>query len=108
MSLGKRLERLEARYAPSGAVYGRGMSERGWERFFHAHENARREAHGLELLPELPYTKEDYGDDLKWLDEGIPAYRRSTGWQTEEARAVLDGWEREVREKLDDYRKDGA
>jgi hypothetical protein len=51
----RRLEMLEARSVrgASRGPYGQGTSERGWERFFCAHENARRESHSLEPLPEL-------------------------------------------------------
>jgi hypothetical protein len=70
------------------------------ERYFHAHENARREIEGREPLPELPYTEEDREDDMRFLEEIIPAYRAGPGWQTEEAQAVLDAWEQHTREKL--------
>lgn len=76
------------------------MSKRGWERFFHDHENARRRLHGLEPLPELPYTEEDHRDDLDTLQRTLPTYRNSPGWQTEEAQALLDEWALDVKERL--------
>ena len=91
MSLRHRLERLEARHEakPGGECR---QNARLWERFFHTHENARRELLGLEPLPDLPYTEEDREreDDRRFLGEIIPAYRAGPGWQTEEAKAVLD------------------
>ncbi len=78
------------------------MSARGWERYFHAAENAQRELQGLEpsFAADLSYTEEDYKDDLNTLEETIPAYRESPGWQTEEAKAFLDEWERDIEENL--------
>ncbi|MEJ7815480.1 MAG: hypothetical protein WKF53_09935 [Rubrobacter sp.] len=95
-----RLERLE-NHSVSKRVYGAGMSARGWERYFHACENARRELRGLEPLPELTYTKEDREEDQRTLEETIPVYRNSGGWETEEARAFLDDWERRTRERTE-------
>ena len=89
-SLGRRLERLEAleaRPKPGGHETPRDL-----ERYFHALQNAEREQKGLEFLPGLPYTEEDYRDDLTT----IAAYRANLGWQTEEAQDVLDEWERDV------------
>lgn len=100
MDLERRLKALEeskARHRASGP----GNSPRQWERFFHLYENARRELYGREPMPDLPYLKEDYEDDLNMLNETIPAYRESLGWQTEEAREFLDYWESEVRERLE-------
>lgn len=101
-SLEKRLEALEAKASP-GPQADRGAASRArlFEHLFHAHENARREIAGLEPLPDLPYTKEDYEDDLDTLETTIPAYRNSPGWQTEQCRASLDEWERDVRERIE-------
>ena len=97
----RRLERLERRTTPQHGPYGAGMSERVWRRYFHAHENARRGLHELEPLPELPYTKEDREEDERTLARTIPAYRDEPGWQTEEARAFLDDWERKTKERTE-------
>jgi hypothetical protein len=97
VSLHKRLERLEA---ISGARAEPPQMSRAMERLLHIQENARRELHGLEPLPDLPYTEEDREDDRRFLEETIPAYRESRGWQTEEARAVLDHWQQHTEERL--------
>ena len=96
MSLRGRLERLEA-FAGSSAGQGR---SRAMEVYLHAHEQERRERAGLEPLPDLPYTEEDREEDRRLLEETIPAYRAAPGWQTEEARAVLDNWHRQTEERL--------
>lgn len=101
MSLEKRLEQLEEQFKSGGQTNpGGGMSSREWERYFHAHENARRELHGLEPLPPLKYTKEDHNHDIDTLERVIPTYRASLGWQSEDAQARLDAWEANVRERL--------
>ncbi len=97
MSLHKRLEALEAR---TQAQQGYTVPHRV-ERYFHILENAHRRARGLEPLPDLEYTKEDYEDDLKTLHEHIPAMRADPGWQTEESRTFLDSWERNVQERTE-------
>lgn len=71
-----------------------------WERYFHAFENGRRELQGLEPLPDLPYTEEDREEDRRFLEETIPEYRAGPGWQSEEARDVLDAWQRMIEERL--------
>lgn len=97
MSLHKRLEDLEARtQTQQGYEVSRSM-----EHFFHAHENARREIHGLEPLDDLPYTKEDYQDDLKVLGEHIPKMRAEPGWQAGKEKTFLDEWERKTRERTE-------
>ena len=98
-NLERRLMHLESSQAHQ-EKQGRGTSARERERYFHAHENAQREMHGLDPLPDLEYTEEDRQDDLRTLHEHIPAMRVNQGWQTEEAQAFLDEWERELREKL--------
>ena len=101
MSLHKRLEALEARtQAQQGYTVPRRV-----ERYLHIFENANRRARGIEPLPDLPYLKEDYEDDLKTLETTIPAMRSSAGWQKEEARTFLDEWERRLREKLERIQK---
>jgi len=96
-----RLERLEARLTPKTP---RGASARSMEVYFHIYENARRELDGLEPLPDLPYTKEDYEDDLNTLETTLPAYRAKPGWRAGEEKAFLDEWERDIKRRLD--RKD--
>ena len=95
MSLHRRLERLEARHQgpeePGGYTIPLHM-----ERYFHAVENYRRELDGLELLPDLPHTEEDYHDALRT----IAAYRGEPSWQTGQAKALLDQWEQDLNHKL--------
>lgn len=101
MSLHRRLKALEARAGESEAsACGRGLTERSRERYFHAIENARREIRGLEALPDLPYTEEDYHDDLNTLEHSIPTMRAEPGWRGDRERSFLDEWEREVRERV--------
>ncbi len=99
----RRVEKLEARLTPKTP---RGMSARSWEVYFHIYANARRELDGLEPLPDLPYTKEDYEDDLNTLETILPAYRAEPGWRSGEAKAFLDDWERNIEARLD--RRDGT
>jgi len=94
-----RLERLEARGSRSGRSYAN--RSRVWERYFHYLENARREIDGLEPLPELPYTKGDYGDDLNTLSITIPVYKDSGAWTSEASQAFLDEWGREVNKRVE-------
>jgi hypothetical protein len=99
VSMRKRLERLEARGSRrTGQHVNR---SRTWERYFHYLENARREIDGLEPLPELPYTKEDYDDDLNTLSITIPSYRDSRGWTSEASRAFLVEWGSEARKRIE-------
>jgi hypothetical protein len=97
VSLRDRLERLEVLSSPKA---GPPQSSRVMERFFHAHENARREIEGREPLPELPYTEEDRKDDRRCLAEVIPQYRMSPGYQRGEGKAFLEHWEQTTRERL--------
>lgn len=99
--LRRRLERLEER-SRSPRIPHDPWRERIFDHLFHAIENGRRELHGLEPLPDLPYTEEDRENDRRFLEEAIPEYRTSRGWQTQEAQAVLDYWEQHTREKLDE------
>ncbi len=98
MSLKRRLGKLEAH---SGSPYGGVASPRTWERYFHTHENVRREIDGLEPLPDLPYTKEDREDDKRTLEETIPTYRNGGGWNTDASRDFLDYWERETMNRME-------
>lgn len=66
-----------------------------------AHLNVMAEARGEEPQP---LTDEELLIDLenerRWLQEGIPSYRRDPGWQSPECQAVLDGWEEDARQRL--------
>ncbi len=95
----KRLEKLE-RLEELASDNTERMRSRAMERYLHAHENARLEIEGLEPLPELPYTEEDREDDRRFIEETIPVYRASLGWQTKGAQAVLDYWQRQTEERL--------
>jgi hypothetical protein len=98
VSLRDRLEKLEGRAAAHASPAP--QRSRAMERYFHAHENARREIEGREPLPDLPYTDEDREDDRRCLAEVIPAYRTSPGYQSGEGKDFLDQWEQETRERL--------
>lgn len=101
MSLEKRLEQLEEQFkSGEQANPGGGMSSREWECFFHAHENARRALRGLEPLPDLPYIEEDRENDLDTLENTLPVYRASAGWQSERDQARLDSWEEQLKERI--------
>jgi hypothetical protein len=99
MNLRARLERLERLEDLAGGSV-KLPTPRHMERLLHAFENARRELEGRELLPDLPYTEEDASDDRRFIEEAIPAYREGQGWQTEEARTVLEHWQRQTEERL--------
>ncbi len=99
-SIERRLERLESRTTWKRGRHAGSASQRAWERYFHAHENARRELHGLEPMPDLEYTEEDREDDRRCLLETIPAYRNSRSGGTEQMSAFLDSWERDLQERL--------
>jgi hypothetical protein len=49
----------------------------------------------------VPYTEEDRENDRRFLEETIPAYRAGPGWQTEEAKAVLDYWQQQTLKRLE-------
>jgi hypothetical protein len=67
------------------------------ERYFKELSNLRRSEAGLEPLP---YTPQDLEDDRGCLEDTIPRYRESPGWQTEAAKNFLDQWEQHIRENL--------
>lgn len=94
--LDARIQKLEAQRGKPG----RGPSPREWERYFHAHENARRGLHGLEVLPELEYTEEDRQIDLDTLENVLPVYRASAGWRDEKDQAMLDAFEERLKERI--------
>ncbi len=95
-SLERRLRALEANSQQQGYKVPRRV-----ERYMHILKNYHRRTRGLEPLPELPYTQEDYEDDLRTLHEHIPRLRASPGWQRVEARARLDSWEVIIRERME-------
>lgn len=103
-SLEKRLKVLENRSAPE--VKRKVHIPRSMERYFHALDNARRQEYGLEPLPDLEYTEEDYEDGLITLNEHIPTMRSSPGWQTEEGRVFLNKWERDTKERIERFEHD--
>jgi hypothetical protein len=100
VSLHRRLERLEVLASGKAGQSRTTPHKRTWERYFHAHENARRAIEGRESLPELPYTEEDREDDRACLEELIPKYKASPGWQSGEAKDFLDAWEQSIRDNL--------
>ena len=90
-SMRRRLELLESRTTSKRGHHGTGTSQRGWERYFHAHENARRELEGLkplglatvgwtdgDLVPEV-YAKESKCPERDRRTRRNFAVRRS-GW----------------------------
>ena len=93
MRLDGRLKRLERASASTGSRSPRYELEC----YFRALENVQREEAGL---PPLPYTEEDRREDEEFLRETLPSYRANPGWQTEEARYVLDEWEKHTLEQL--------
>jgi hypothetical protein len=96
-SVNERLFRLEAKAAPLHEV------PPAMDRLLDAIEDARREIAGLPPLPSeaRPYTAAEREDDIHFLEEVLPKYRTDEGWQSEEARAILDGWEEKTRAKLE-------
>jgi len=97
-SLERRLERLEVCGRPGARRSGRSTPDY-LEALFRALENHERVSAGLASLP-LPYTDEDRRNDERFLQETLPAYRASPGWQTQEAQRVLDEWESGTIERL--------
>ncbi len=104
-SLERRLVALEAQLTPPEGKR-RVFIPRALERYWHELDNARRAQSGFKPLPVLEYTKEDYADDLRTLREHIPVMRSDSGWQTEEGRAFLDEWERNVTERIERHEYD--
>ena len=94
-SIERRLDNLERLSASRRA--DKSGSPRSLEAYFRVLENLDREKAGL---PPLPFTEEDRRDDEEFLVETLPSYRASLGWQGEEARHVLDEWERDTIERL--------
>jgi hypothetical protein len=95
-SIERRLDNLERLSASRRAEKGR--IPRYLDSYFRALENLDREK---AALPPLPYTEEDRRDDEEFLLETLPFYRANPGWQTQEARRVLDEWERNTRVRLE-------
>ncbi|MCA1716267.1 MAG: hypothetical protein LC781_05175 [Actinobacteria bacterium] len=99
-TLGRRLERLEAR-APPGE---RGeVSTIGLRVLCTAVERHRARAAGRPLPPyaseEVLHLREM---DIEIAAGGglVAALRESPGWQADEAQEVLDGWEHDARRRL--------
>jgi len=87
-NLNRRLENLEANR--------RGRYETPPEVLLYCKhvDNARREMDGLEPVPLTPEEEALVLEtDRRFLEEVLPELRSSVGWQGEEARALLDGWE---------------
>jgi len=95
-SIERRLDNLERLSASRRA--DKGGSPHYLDSYFRALENLDREMAGL---PALPYTEVERKDDEEFLLETLPFYRANPGWQTEEARHVLDEWERNTGERLE-------
>jgi hypothetical protein len=97
----ERLERLEKRAAP---VEDPGAQEQRM-RIFLLHKeigNCRRVAEGKEPIP-LTSEEEEFEREeaRRFIHEGgLETYRNSSGWQTPEAQALLDEWERSNKAKL--------
>ena len=96
-SLDNRLERLEGAAARRSGKQAQGTPYY-LQRYFKELANLRRREAGLEPHP---YTPEDLEDDRRCLEEIIPRYRASPGWQSEEAQAMLDHWEEHIRDNLE-------
>ena len=94
MGLKDRLRRLEE---TSWDLCAETSSRNPLDTYFRALENLEKEGAGV---PALPYTEEDRQDDEEFLLETLPFYRANLGWQTEEARRVLEEWERNTRKRL--------
>jgi hypothetical protein len=93
-SIERRLRRLEEHTSANTGS----RSPRYLEAYFRALENLQREEAGL---PPLPYTEDDRHDDEEFLRETLPAYRANRGWRTQEARHVLDEWEKHTMHSLE-------
>lgn len=100
MGLRRRLDNLEASRDPR-----EGHHETPPEVLLYVKhvDNARREMDGLDPVALTPEEEAlDLESDRRFLEEGIPAYRASPGWQGEEARTLLDSWERDIRGRLEE------
>jgi len=94
-----RLERLEGVAARRRSRGKQGAGTPYYlQRYFKELANLRRCEAGLEPLP---YTPEDLEDDSRCLEETIPIYGASPGWQSEEAQQMLDQWEQHIRDNLE-------
>ncbi len=109
MSLHRRLERLEdaprrvgavASVTVGGGAPGAAAPAADGE-VLHEIGQARRHLAGLVPEDDLPYTEEDRENDRRFLGETILAYRAGLGWQTEEAKAVLDYWQQQTLKRLE-------
>lgn len=94
MSLKRRLEQLEG----SGSA-GEVPEHRRVQMKEYLNEMAR--ANGEEPEPLTEQEKRiSIENERRWLEEGIPRYRREPGWDTPQCQAILDQWEAQSRERL--------
>lgn len=109
--LDRRIQRLELHFehAPNSPETDEAARDRRRRvnKYFTLIARWRREQAGLPV-EDLPYTKEDYDDDIDTLERIIPRMREARGWQSGEAREFLDTWEDTTRKKLESYRKETA
>jgi len=75
------------------------------DRFYHSHENARRELFGLEPLPLPDELRETRAEVLSTLRETIPFYRDRGSWGEGEGAEFLRQWENHELEKLSELQK---
>jgi hypothetical protein len=101
LSIGKRIQRLEARAGKPANI----LDEWGYRStmlYCKEVENYRREQEGLPPIPLTPEEQEWERElDEKFLQDGLPRMRGDPGWQTAEAQALLDEWEHEIRGTLE-------
>jgi hypothetical protein len=105
--LGDRISRLEAAQgARQGKAGPEGRRRRIFDQLYRELENARRERHGLDLLPPLEYPPEVERSDIeRTLAETIPHYRQSPGYQRGWGKAFLDDWQDKALERLTELEK---
>jgi hypothetical protein len=101
MSMKRRVELLEARETEKPADDRAG--ERGYwtiTLYLRAVENHQREQQGL---PPIPYTEEELGWkrelDGEFLQDALPRMRGDPGWQSAQAQARLDEWQKDLEER---------
>jgi hypothetical protein len=100
MSMKRRVELLEARETEKQADRA---GERGYwtiTLYLRAVENHQREQQGL---PPIPYSEEELGWkrelDEEFLQDGLPRMRGDPGWQSAQAQARLDEWQKDLEER---------
>jgi hypothetical protein len=104
VAIEERIRRLEANRRPPTRPY---ETPPGVLLFLKRMDNARRQMDGLEPVPltaeEEALEAEHYRELLASNCYGL---RDDPGWKTDEARAVLDHFERTARENLKRHRKE--